>query len=147
MPWRWTLWSQTFTNVLLHIESNRKFFQEYYKVEEIKNKDGEQPAKDEESKANIIKKIKKRLQIFKEREVTRELYRLDQPIANNEQAIAYRAKKVQKDRKDKQKGVNKKEEQVSRLGESVLPIEKIYLAQENRKMFAFCTNGCERVVR
>ena len=33
---------------------------------------------------HMIKKIKKRLQIFKEREVTRELYRLNQPIANNE---------------------------------------------------------------
>ena len=33
------------------------------------------------------------------------------------------------------------------LEQYVLPIEKIYLAQENRKLFAFCTSGNERVLR
>ena len=81
MPWRWSLWSQTYKNVLLHIENNRKFLHDYYKVEEEQN---EEENKEGEAKAQYIKKIKKRLQIFKEREVTRELFRLNQPIANNE---------------------------------------------------------------
>jgi hypothetical protein len=29
----------------------------------------------------------------------------------------------------------------------VLPLEKIYLAQENRKLFAYCVMGNERVFR
>lgn len=92
--------------------------------------------------------MRKRLQIFKEREVTRELYRLNQPIANNEQAIAYRAKKVQKDRQDKQKAEGaKRDESAQSIDEYVLPLEKIYLPQENRKMFAFCTNGNDKVVK
>jgi flagellar biosynthesis regulator FlbT len=75
------------------VEHGKSFLKEMYVNDEDEKKKSEEAGSDDAAK-NSIKRIKKRLQIFKEREVTRELYRLDQPIANNEQAIAYRAKKV-----------------------------------------------------
>ena len=36
MPWRWTLWSQTFTNVLEHIEKEKTFLKDLYLDEEEK---------------------------------------------------------------------------------------------------------------
>ena len=29
----------------------------------------------------------------------------------------------------------------------MLPLEKIYIAQENKKLYAFCTSGSEKVAR
>lgn len=73
MPWRWTLWSQTYTNVLHHIENGNNF-----KWKNPYPSDETEPTEDTESeKKNMIKKIKKRLQIFEEREVAREMYRLE----------------------------------------------------------------------
>ena len=89
---------------------------------------------------------------MKEREVNRELYRVEQPIANNEQAIAYRAQKVKRER-IKNSGKQSKDEE-SKVNESamslepyVLPLEKIYIAQENRKLFAFCVQGNDKVTK
>ena len=56
MPWRWSLWSQTYQNVLNHLENGRTFLKDIYLDEEDK--------KDEltgEAKTAAIKKIKKRL--------------------------------------------------------------------------------------
>ena len=90
MPWRWSLWSQTYQNVLNHLENGRNFLKDIYLDEEDK--------KDEligEAKTAAIKKIKKRLQIFKEREIASELFRVNQPIASTETQNSYRAKKAQ----------------------------------------------------
>lgn len=83
------------------VEHDRPFLKDIYV-----DKDQSISAEDrEEIKKNSIKKIKKRIDIFKGREIGRELYRLDQPVANNEQAIAYRAKKKQRERsKNAKKG-------------------------------------------
>jgi len=50
--------------------------------------------------------------------------------------------------KNAKKSDGKEEEKRSTevLDEFVLPLEKIYLAQENRKLFAFCTIGNAKVV-
>ena len=89
MPWRWSLWSQTYSNVLNHLENNRTFLKDHYLDEDDK--------KDEltgDAKTTAIKKIRKRLQIFKEREVAQELYRVHQPIASTDSQNAYRARKT-----------------------------------------------------
>ena len=73
MPWRWTLWSQTYTNVMRHIENGSNFkWKHPYPSDETEPKE-----ETESEKKNMIKKIKKRLQIFEEREVAREMYRLE----------------------------------------------------------------------
>lgn len=81
MPWRWSLWSQTFSNVLKHFENGGTFLHEVY-LEPTVRKSSQDTS--DEAKKNLIKRAKKRLQILKEREMSREFYRLDQPIANNE---------------------------------------------------------------
>ena len=148
MPWRWSLWSQTFTNVLNHIDNGRTFLKDQYIDDEQK--------KDElngEAKSKAIKRIKKRLQIFKEREITHELYRVNQPVATNEVATVYRSKKSQKERAIKKSKSGKPDEsrceseKMGEIDQYVLPLEKIYIAQENKKLYAFCTSGNKGVVR
>lgn len=133
------------------MEKGKNFLNDMYLNEEEEKKKTADANFDDATK-NAIKRIKKRLQIFEGREVTRELYRLDQPIANSEQASAYREKKNQKERsKNAAKGSTKVEEiknvLVEELDSFVLPLEKIYLAQENRKLYAYCITGNERVVK
>ena len=129
------------------VEHDRPFLKDIYV-----DKDQSISAEDrEEIKKNSIKKIKKRIDIFKGREIGRELYRLDQPVANNEQAIAYRAKKKQRERsKNAKKGGDNKQDEsmvnIHHFNEHVLPREKIVLAQECRKLYAYCTVGNYRVV-
>lgn len=148
MPWRWSLWSQTLKNVLRMVEENHQFLDEIYVDKDL----AKEPIEGrEEAKKASIKKIKKRIDLFVGREVTRELYRLNRPISENEQAIAYRAKKKQKERSKNAKKVsdNKPDEseiQAQNLEEHVLPLEKIVLAQECRKYYAYCTKGNLRVV-
>ena len=59
MPWRWSLWSQTFTNVLQYVEHNKTFLRDLYIPEE--EKQPEDRAEAEEARKNAVKRIKKRL--------------------------------------------------------------------------------------
>ena len=90
MPWRWSLWSQSVENVLSMVENDRVYLKDIYYD---KDDDPAAVIEREETKKSNLKKMKKRLELFKGREVTRELYRLEVPTSTNEQAIAYRAKK------------------------------------------------------
>ena len=73
MPWRWSLWSQNLTNALHYVEHGRGFFRDAFpKGDDEKDEDKE----DDEQRKASIKKIKRRLKDFKEREVLRELQRV-----------------------------------------------------------------------